>query len=165
MRDSCTRNDQQTRCSDWGKKTKKKAPVKSQWLHQSASSSTLFLLHGFLVILPAIKQAMRLASQYTGPPAYSGGKHQGIVSYDGEDRADSCFPLEYITYRLNCIQNEAQRQPQSGCSGKRRERPQSLGEESRGETESELMILKLGDCGLRWPRTPSEAAVRERCSV
>lgn len=42
---------------------------------------------------------------------------------------------------------------------------QSLGEESRGETESELMILKLGDCGLRWPRTPSEAAVRERCSV
>lgn len=86
MRDSCTRHDQQTRCSDWGKKEKKKAPVKSQWLHQSASSSTLFLLHGFLAILSAMKQAMRLASQYTGPPAYSGGKHQGIVSYDGEDR-------------------------------------------------------------------------------
>lgn len=87
----------------WGRKTLSH--------FSSQSLPPLFLLQGFLVIIFAIKQAMRLASQYRGRPRHPDGKH-----HNGVDSADPSYPLEYIIYRLNCIQNEAWRQPESGRS-------------------------------------------------
>lgn len=50
MRDSCTQTTN-THAALIGGEEEKEAPVKSQPLHQSASPSTLFLLHGVFVIL------------------------------------------------------------------------------------------------------------------